>query len=89
MGVRVDLEWSQGIIRCGGDGFLGPVPGTKYDFVVSVWRRGDEAYLYGGCGQFSRRAYKEIVQVLKASGIRRVSWERLNTESARLAQVEL
>lgn len=89
MGVRVDLEWSQGVIRCGGDAFLGPVPGTRYDFVVSIFKKGSEAYLYGGCGQFSKAAYREIVRVLKASGIKQVTWERLNMEKARRAQVEL
>jgi hypothetical protein len=76
------IEWTQGTIR-GGHNCL--EFGAPYTFVVSVIRKGDEAYLYGLCmkdeKRFGKAEYKAIKQVLILGGIKKVTWERKNNES--------
>lgn len=88
--LHITTDWVVGVIRVGSaDTFRGPVPNTKYDFVVSIIREGDSAFLYGAAGEFNRAMYKKIVEALRAQGIYKVRWERLNTDRPRAIEVDL
>jgi hypothetical protein len=86
--VRLDLDWTVGLIRIGGTEFVGPEPGTRYDFVVSVFRKGDEAYLFGAHGKFTRQMFTLIKHSLRDQGVKKVTYERLNTETARTREID-
>lgn len=87
---NLELEWIVGCIRIGGPDYHGKHTqgGAKYDFVVSVLRKGDEAFLYGAAGQFDRAMYRLIKERLTEQGVKLITWEKLNNEKARSFAVE-
>lgn len=85
--MRLELDWVVGTIRIGGDNFKGAQPGTRYDFVCSVIRKGDEAYLYAAHGTLNREVFTKIKHALRDIGVLRITYERLNTEKLRQREV--
>jgi hypothetical protein len=81
----VVIEWNIGVVRGG--------PGTEkfgdpYNFVCTIIRTGDDAYIMAACGEFNTDIYRSIASELKKIGVKNVTWDRKN-KTERTVEVKL
>lgn len=50
--------------------------GDPYDYCLSVFIDGDHAHIFGLCGKFSFKDYRDVKNALTSLGIAKAHWER-------------
>lgn len=72
------------IIR-GGDNFKRF--GDPFDYSLSAYLDGDTALIYGLCGKFSIKDYRQVKEQFAKIGIYKAKWERY--QSSRIKEVRI
>jgi hypothetical protein len=71
--LKAEIEWIVGILRVGPEY---KQHGDKYAASCTVVKDGDEVYLQGFSGKFSREMFQAIQNELKTLGIKSAKWSR-------------
>lgn len=68
----------------GGDDFK--KYGDPYDFCLSLFVDGNDAYIFGLCGKFRWSDYAEIREKLLSMGITKAHWERKKNGKTKIVE---
>jgi hypothetical protein len=90
MAYHVEIEPICFVIRIGQSSkFYGPKANTKYEFVCTLLKFEDSAFLMAAHGEFTREMYKRLKKELDILGIKNVQWTKLNTQKKRKIKKEI
>lgn len=71
----VSFECVLGVIRSGPEF---KTHGDPYDFSCVVTFQGNKAYIRAAVGNFNKKVYREIKELLESMNITEVEWDKLN-----------
>lgn len=76
--MKADVEWVVGVIRAGPDFQR---HGDPYEFVVTIMKENDKAFLMAASGIFTKETYDAIKQLVASLGIKEVKWDKKNIKA--------
>lgn len=79
--MKAEVEWILGVIRAGKNF---KKHGDPYEFVCTVMRENDRAFLLAAGGTFTKETYKAIEQLLRQMGITVIRWDKKNIKHRRI-----